>query len=192
MLDYCIENHLYLYNSLIEAPKTITNETGVRGRYAPKLTKADRFIDWETWTGEEIMRRHQVLGPLWSLAKAKNDSQTERRIIWSTGFEITSRLPDIDLPIGQPIVTGYPSANREVWVRTHDRQVLKIGQIKIEGGQQTEPLKAAIGAGMNDSRLLHADGALFQAPILLTLPERFRDLKRPFRKTNNMSPTNLA
>lgn len=190
MLVDCIRNHLYLYGSALTAPTETSDDFRVLKRHAPKITTADRFIDWTVWTGEEIMRRHQVIGPLWSLAKPDEDNQRERRIIWSTGFETTFHEPIRNLPVGQPVVTGNPSSSRVVHVQACDGQVLKVGQIKIEGGEQAEPLKSAELARMNDPSTLQGDGPLFRTQILSTLPEQYRDQKRSslkdVRKTHSL------
>ncbi len=184
MLVDCIRNHLYLYGSFLAAPEDTADDSPIYKRHAPKLTAADRFIDWTTWTGAEIMRRHQVLGALWSLAKVDDDSQALRRIIWSVGFQRTYLRPRSELTVGQPTVIGDLSPSRMVFVKTCNGEFLTISRMKIEGGQEDEPLKSVIKAKMNDPKTLHADGPLLRTQILSTLPDHYRDPKASSPKTN--------
>lgn len=48
--------------------------------HAPKITPADRHIDWKTWTADEIMLRDRVLGRLWDVETYRHcfDSGTKR------------------------------------------------------------------------------------------------------------------
>jgi methionyl-tRNA formyltransferase len=48
--------------------------------HAPKLTKHDRQIRWETWSAAEFLTRQRVLGPLWSLARNR-DGAVKRLIL---------------------------------------------------------------------------------------------------------------
>jgi len=171
MLVDCLRNHLYLYGSVIAAPEARQEPPWIQERHAPKITTADRFINWEKWSGHEIMRKHQVIGPLWSLGQIDEESQTTRRIIWSTGFEATLHEPDAKFLIGRPMVTGYLSPSPDVWVKACGGQILRIDQITIEGGQQAEPLMAAIRANMNHLETRHDNVPLFRGSILSKLPK---------------------
>lgn len=199
MLVDCIRNHLYLYGSSLAGsshavPKHTADDSQYNIRHASKLTAADRFIDWTAWTGKEIRRRHRVLGPLWSLAKDDDDSQALRRIIWSDGFQTLSHQPGSDppvvAPVGQPIVTGYPSRSRTVLVKTCDGEFLRISRMKIEGGNEAEPLKSAIKARMNAPNIIATDGSLFRTQILPTLPDQYREARESSpRPTHIMQKT---
>lgn len=185
MLEHCIRSHLYL-NSSHQEPG---NDGDIQdawapasARPAPKIIAADRFIDWTTWTRETILRRHRVIGPLWSLAKVHDHSETTRRIIWSAGFEPTTHTPDIELPVGQPMVIKSPSSSRHVYVRACDDQILKIGSMKIEGGEEAEPLRAVTRAGMNDATNHLAGDPLFRSQLLSTLPDNNQGESRSSRK----------
>ena len=175
LLD-CIVNYLYLDDlATPRSPGSLDNSNVrdlTKARPAPKITAADRFLDWTHWTGEEIIRRHQVIGPLWSLIPVDDHSHSYRRIIWSTGFDDVNLAPDINLPIGQPMVIGSQFSPREVYVRACDGKILKIGQIKVEGGKQAEPLIAATRACINHPGTTSAGGLLFSYHMLKTLPHR--------------------
>ena len=57
-----------------------------------------------------------------------------------------------DIPVGQLVVLGNEDhADEQVaYVRTCDDQILKVDRIKIEGGVENPPLRAAEKAGMTD------------------------------------------
>lgn len=186
MLVDCIRNHLYLYGSLLAVPKDTSDHSQINVRHAPKLTAADRFIDWTTWTGKEIRRRHQLLGPLWSLAKVDDDNQALRRIIWSAGFQTTSHRPLSDPPIGQPIVTGHSSPSRLILVKACDGAFLIISEMKIAGGVVADPLKSARKARMNHPHELGTDGPLFRAQMLSTLPDQYREARKSSPRPNHI------
>ena len=168
MLLTCIKSRLYLVgNDIPEEMRDVKEDAAARA--APKITSNDRFIDWETWTAEEIMRRHRVIGPLWSSARMNEEGKSERRIIWCTGFDQTSNIPIVDVPVGQPVVIGTEYSARNVYVRTCDNRMLAIGEIKIEGGGQSKPIQAAKKAGMADDSTLRDHGRLFTAQISMAL-----------------------
>nr|UPX44694.1 Methionyl-tRNA formyltransferase [Penicillium fuscum] len=168
MLLTCIKSRLYLAsNDITEEVRDVKEAAAARA--APKITPNDRFIDWETWTAEEIMRRHRVIGPLWSFARFNDEGNSQRRIIWSTGFDQTSNTPVVDVPVGQPVVIGTESSAQNVYVRTCDNRMLAIGEIKIEGGEQAKPIQAAKKAGMADGSTLRNHGHLFTAQISMAL-----------------------
>ena len=168
MLLTCIKSHLYLASN--DIPEEVRDVKEVAAaRAAPKITPSDRFIDWETWTAEEIMRRHRVIGPLWSSARLNDAGKSKRRIIWSTGFDLTSNTPVVDVPVGQPIFIGNESSDQNVYVRTCDDRMLAVGEITIEGGEQAKPIQAAKKAGIADDSTLRNHGQLFTAQISMAL-----------------------
>ena len=169
MLLKCIKHRLYLVDNDIPEEERDIKETAAAARAAPKITPNDRLINWETWTAEEIMRRHRVIGPLWSSAKFNEERKSERRIIWSTGFDETSNTPIVDVPVGQPVVIGTESSGQTIYVRTCDNRMLAIREIKIEGGEQAKPIEAAKRAGVAHNSTLQDHGRLFKAQISLAL-----------------------
>lgn len=144
MLVQAIIKRLYLQstNSLGNVKDDRVTATA---RAAPKVTSQDKFIDWNTWTAEAIIRRHLVIGPLWSLVK---NAETVRRLVWTTGFEEVT--VNTDLPVGRLVVFGNEDRIDEqvAYVRTCDDRVLKVNRIKIEGGVENPPLRGAKKAGM--------------------------------------------
>ena len=149
MLVHSISNRLYL-QSAKSSDSSQNDPTAATGRSAPKITTKDKFIDWNTWTAEVIIRRHLAIGPLWSFLKS---AQSVRRLIWSTGFTISEEVPiNTDLPVGRLVVFGNADRTNEqvAYVRTCDDRVLKVDRIKIEGGVESLPLRAAKKADMID------------------------------------------
>ena len=149
MLVHSISNRLYLQSA--ESSDTSQNSsTAVTARSAPKITTKDKLIDWNTWTAEVIIRRHLAIGPLWSFLKS---AQGVRRLIWSTGFTTLEEVAiNTDLPVGRLVVFRKEGRTDEqvAYVRTCDDRVLKVDRIKIEGGVESLPLRAAKKADMID------------------------------------------
>lgn len=179
MLLDCLTNRLYLYGSVLPVPEEANivsaNRIGLRSRGAPKITKADRNIDWATWSGKEIIARQRILGPLWSLVRNDDWSSSEsksmstvKRIIWSGGFE-PACLPattEATLPIGQPVLIKSQAPLRSAYVRTCDDSFLQIGRMKIEGGEEGEAFRAAVRARLHNPDTENADGPLFRTEVL--------------------------
>ena len=181
MLLECLTNRLFLYGSVLTVPEeadTVSaGRMGLRSRDAPKITKADRQIDWATWSGKEILTRHRVLGPLWSLVQNDHRIPSEnrgmsrmKRIIWSGGFEpVCQPVPaEVALPIGQPVLIKSQALSRCAYVRTCDNSILQIGRMKIEGGEETDPFKAAARARLHNPDIENEDGPLFRTKVLST------------------------
>ncbi|KAM0797447.1 formyl transferase [Usnea florida] len=164
MLVQCINNHLYLQPAkrLIRPQEDRIIGTA---RAAPKITSQDKFIDWDTWTGEEIIRRHLAIGPLWSFVR---NARNTLRLIWTSGFSVTEEVAvGTDLPVGQLVVLGNDAhVDEQVgYIRTCDDQLLKVTKIKIESGIELSPLRAAKKAGMFDHSRSRQDGSATQTVI---------------------------
>lgn len=149
MLVQSIINRLYL-----QPAKSLgslqDDQVTAPARAAPKINSQDKFIDWNTWTAETIIRRHLAIGPLWSFVR---NAEKLRRVIWTTGFRISEETAiSTNIPIGQLVVFGNEEhADEQVaYLRTCDDQILRVDRIKIEGGVENPPLRAAKKAGMTD------------------------------------------
>ena len=153
MLVQSINSRLYLQSA--KSQRNLRDyRISAMSRAAPKITSQDRFIDWNTWTAEVIIRRHLAIGPLWSFVR---NAQIVRRLIWTTGFMILDEVTiSTDLPVGRLVVSGYRDCGDEqvAYVRTCDDRILKVDRIKIEGGVETQPLRAARKADMIDQGTL--------------------------------------
>ncbi|KAL9126947.1 MAG: hypothetical protein Q9217_004087 [Psora testacea] len=125
---------------------------------APKITPADRHIDWASWSTEEILRRHRVIGPLWNTVTTNynKDAATTKmtRLIWSSGFATSSFARDCGLGPGQPFIKGLGTKEQVVLIRTCDDQYLKIDQTKTEGGEKAEPVHSCKQAGIFSGKSL--------------------------------------
>lgn len=144
-----IRNGLFI--SQTETPNTIQNEQGMRSlRRAPKITPEDRHINWNTWSAEEIMRRHNVIGPLWNTASSERNGITRaKRVIWVSGFSRTMVSPGLSLKPGTFIDKQFQDP--EVWrlsVTTCDGALLRIDEAKVEGYGTQDARQAVRRAGM--------------------------------------------
>ena len=168
MLVQSINDRLYLQSA---KRSHILQDDRVRAtaRAAPKITSQDKFIDWNTWTAEVIVRRHLAIGPLWSLVK---NAQNARRLIWTTGFTIPEEVSfSRDVPFGRLVIFGEEDrADEQVaYVRTCDDRVLKIDRVKMEGGVENLPLRAAKKADMIDHGTYRPDSDASIAEISLSM-----------------------
>jgi len=117
----------------------------IQQRPAPKVSPEDRHVIWNSWTAEEILLRHRVIGPLWSMAETPQSATgTKSRIIWSSGFHrVSIELPD--LPPGVAIIQG---AEPSVYIRTIDGHTLRADTVKVEGMGNSHASQAMKKAGM--------------------------------------------
>ena len=149
MLVQSISNRLYLQSA--KSPEIPQGQGKLAtARAAPKITSQDKFIDWNTWTAEVIIRRHLVIGPLWSFVK---NGENVRRLIWTTGFSMSEEAATCtDIPVGRLVLPANEDCGdgRGAYVRTCDDRVLKVDRIKIAGGEESWPLRAAQKADMID------------------------------------------
>lgn len=89
----------YIYNTYLDSEdhhkETVPSANALQShstlRRAPKITPADREIDWENWTAKDMVLRERVLRRLWTTIKPR-DGKKVRRVILED-FEL---LPDFD------------------------------------------------------------------------------------------------
>lgn len=153
-------------------PDIIPNEQATKcRRRAPKITPEDRHIKWDTWSADEIIRRHRVIGPLWNTANTYSDGKvTEKRLIWVSGFSrsptplhrsLLLRGPGIPF-VEQPLDSDMPG----LAVTTCDGAVLRIEKAKVEGGKTQDAYHAVRRTGiLGNDNLLHIPNG-FQSAIL--------------------------
>ena len=120
---------------------------------APKISPFDRHIDWNSWTADEILRRHRVIGPLWSYVQhADGKALKQTRLIWPSGFqrstESVERVRYLVSDAGRPIVVGLHCQSPKVYIKTCDNQILQTGELKVEGDISRDILTAAQRAKM--------------------------------------------
>ena len=173
MLVDCIRNHLHTHNDdLVKQQLPNDENTPTRpsfARHAPKIRPSDRLVDWNSWPAAEIMRRQRVIGPLWNLIYTNGNTPTTKRIIWSKGFEEVRNGSTINHPVGEPIVRTTTGSSYEVQIRTCDNQMLVVNDVTIEGGKQSNPLQAAIRAGIQQSTAPATEGRLLKGSLLSSL-----------------------
>lgn len=122
-------------------------------KYAPKITTKDRHIDWATWTTSDILRRHQIIGPLWNITEASTkassgESKEPKRIIWDRGFRLLNDECHLFPAIGHPIIVGLHGSTQKLYIRTCDGQILVADEVKIEGQTTSEAVHAAKRTGL--------------------------------------------
>lgn len=115
--------------------------------HATKIKPEDRHIDWKHWTLAEILRRNRVLGPLWSFART-GERGVRKRVIFT---EMEERKPVF--PEGNPNGSftrgpGIPfvlmaGGQPELYVRTCDGKFIFLRQLKVEGQQAADSMRAA-------------------------------------------------
>ncbi|MCJ1404133.1 Methionyl-tRNA formyltransferase [Xylographa trunciseda] len=116
-------------------------------RPAPKITPEDRHIDWSKWSAQEILRRHRIIGPLWSRAAVGHvPGKDEKRVVWSSGFETVHISPHDTKPGLGLILASDPS----IYIRTVDQQILRAKGIIVEGLGNKEANLAVNKAKMVD------------------------------------------
>ncbi|PYI04928.1 methionyl-tRNA formyltransferase family protein [Aspergillus sclerotiicarbonarius CBS 121057] len=136
--------------------------------HAAKIKPEDRHIDWANWSWLELSRRNRVLGPLWSKALVASNTSSEspsfqhRRVIF-TEFEEVSPLKGCDkfaVVPGLPFVDGThpiePTKGKGVYVFTQDGKLVKVHQMKVEGEQNADALRAAMKARMVGDRTFYS------------------------------------
>ena len=118
-------------------------------RLAPKITSNDRHVQWHSWTAQEIMRRSNIVGPMWNYVTCKiTGRQEQRRIIWVSGFRLSTENIGQVTTKGRPIMTGFQEKSQSIHITTCDGQVLTADEVKLEGQGVTEFSHAAKHAGM--------------------------------------------
>ncbi|KAL8711325.1 MAG: hypothetical protein Q9220_004222 [cf. Caloplaca sp. 1 TL-2023] len=127
-------------------------ETPSRFKRALKIGSEDRHLDWAQWTAQDILRRQQIIGPLWNItdasSKARSGNRREaRRIIWEGGFRLENDF-HIFPPVGHPIVIGLHGHTQSVCIRTCDGNTLIARNVKLEGESTSDVFDAVRRAGL--------------------------------------------
>lgn len=144
-----IRDHVYLELSEIpDRNKAYAEDSEVLP--APKISPADRHIDWNTWTAEKILRRHRVIGPLWNNIcrfDENGSKSTIKRLIWDSGFRKLPKCPEsiksLVSEAGGLVAVGLHSENQSVYIKTCDGHMLQAYRVKMEGDIGREFLAAA-------------------------------------------------
>ncbi|RJE23717.1 methionyl-tRNA formyltransferase [Aspergillus sclerotialis] len=151
---------------------------GQRLIHATKIAPEDRHINWKNWTSAEIFKRNRVLGSLWSMARAgKQDRHCQpvmKRIIFTEIDEVDpseileddgSLIPEPGLPFvndNQPIEPGKP---KRLYVYTSDGKFICLRQLKVEGQQTTDGVRASLKAGILERNMMRDGWSHFIDPL---------------------------
>ncbi|MCJ1234713.1 Methionyl-tRNA formyltransferase [Varicellaria rhodocarpa] len=107
-------------------------------RTAKRIVSEDKHIDWTSWTSQQILTRHRVLGPLWNKAVSKPlVGAPQKRIIWASGFRVSPKRLE-NIPPGIAVTMVDHGDDYSIYIKTIDEQVLEAELGKIEG-EQTGP-----------------------------------------------------
>ncbi|KAK3671897.1 Methionyl-tRNA formyltransferase [Recurvomyces mirabilis] len=109
-------------DGLFIPPVQPLDDTFERATYAAKITPEDRHIDWQKWTGEDLMVRDRVLSNLWD----SKDSQGKRRIYHGPWSAISNPAS------GEQPGTAL-ALEGKVGFYTIDNKVMVPSSITIEG-----------------------------------------------------------
>ncbi len=170
MLVCGIRNHVFVppiedvgWYSTVSNPK--------EWRSAPKVTPEDRHVKWDSWTGEEIMRRYRVLGPLWNTISMQcGHAGSEKRLIFSglslREGDLGEVLPtyQLGLPYAEidssKSVPGTPVFSGNLMLRTLNGSILGIVKLKVEGSDEEDATVAATKVGLfnPDPIIIEVDG----------------------------------
>ena len=134
MLIQGLRNRVYV-PPLIDVGPQSESISRTLTRPANKIMPEDKHIDWTTWTSQQILTRHRVLGPLWNRATGRSYAGApEKRIIWTSGFRIVSARLE-DLTPGLSLATVGCGGEDSIYVKTIDGHILEAELAKIEGDQ---------------------------------------------------------
>ncbi|RMJ26673.1 hypothetical protein PHISP_02485 [Aspergillus sp. HF37] len=141
--------------------------------HAAKIKPEDRHIDWANWPWAEINRRNRILGPLWSKALVSNRSVDgslsfqQRRVVF-TEIEEVDPLEGCDafaLIPGVPFVDDTspiePQQGKGLYVFTRDGKLIRIRQMKVEGMQSADGVRAALKGKMLSDQTFGSNAARY-------------------------------
>ncbi|KAL2351432.1 formyl transferase [Cryomyces antarcticus] len=124
-------------------------EADTKLKHAPKVTPKDRQIDWATWTADEILLRHHVLGNLWddtSYRSPHNGSQGVKRTIYHGWEALSDSSGYVHTGSGHrnPFTIPAGSASPRVVFDTCGRVLLSPTELTIEGMSRSSSMKAFV------------------------------------------------
>lgn len=128
--------------------------------HAAKIKPEDRHIDWTNWTWAKINRRNQIIGPLWSRGLSAshspegNISFQQKRVIFTemeevepfAGCDAFALIPGVPFVDATPPVE--PGQGKRLYVFTRDGKLICIRQLKVEGEQAADGVRAALKGKM--------------------------------------------
>jgi methionyl-tRNA formyltransferase len=106
--------------------------------HAPKISSADRRINWENWTADEIILRDRVLGRLWDMETHARCSGYDKRIVFNGPWE---KVASGASRPGTPIVVP---GERRIGITTQDGYTVIPSAATIDGGKRGTGLQALL------------------------------------------------
>ena len=132
------------------------NDHGGLSRHAPKITAEDSHVDWNTWTADDILRKQNIVGPLWNhLQSPPSKESRRRRVIWSAGFSKTTLIPSGKTEsVYEPGVAYSIRKDGQAsitYVNAADGQTLLFEKLKLDGERERSSIAAlaSLGAKQN-------------------------------------------
>lgn len=146
--------------------------------HATKIAPEDRHINWKNWTSTEIFKRNRLLGPLWSMASARKQDRNcppvMKRIIFTELEEVdppevvkddVPLIPEPGLPFVKDNQAIEPGQPRRLYVYTSDGKFIWLRQLKVEGQQSTDGVRASLKAGILEPNMIRDGWSHFIDPL---------------------------
>ena len=122
-------------------PRPETSAEKRQTRHAPKITKDDAHVDWQSWKGDEILRRQGIVGPLWNVINYPG--HLPRRVKWMGGLHRDqSREETSSLEAGKIDPRGIDASDQTILLKTGNGMVFATEILRLEG----EGNKPSLGA----------------------------------------------
>ena len=119
--------------------------------HAPKITPADRQIDWRQWTADEILLRDRVLGRLWDFETYESCMHSSSKRVtfhgpWTkaSGSTVDPSATSSSAPGQLVCVNGENSKDVKLGIRTCDQQLVIPAAATIDGEKRGTGLAALI------------------------------------------------
>ena len=136
LLVQALRERLYLpLNQTISQEPVPENQ-----RLAPKITKEDRHVNWETWTASNILNRNRVLGDLWDTStwsQCAASPNISKRVIFHALKPLQNKLLNKRGGPGTVYLTGGTLAIRTAkGPGSDDVGAVEVVSCTLEGGKK--------------------------------------------------------
>jgi methionyl-tRNA formyltransferase len=103
--------------------------------FAPKITKADMLVDWQSWGADEILLRHRALPSLWDTALHPQAKRIVYKELKEVNVQEIDSLTEATFHPGQMVSLRMPSGQNRIIIATCDLPCrwIEIQQYTIEG-----------------------------------------------------------
>ncbi len=145
-----LENCIFVSPSENAMALTTNASNQKQERHAPKITPEDRHINWNAMKSEDILRRHRIIGPLWSNVPSRCHQDTVR-VKWSNGWRLVEPdlLGQLKLKPGQAMLYQDKCLSSVV-VGTAEGKLLQAERFVIPGKPELAAKQAALHGGFCD------------------------------------------